>query len=500
MSVVNRISGMSSGLDTDSLVKAMTMNQQSKIDALFRKKTTMEWKSNAITDMNNVLRTFKDDFLSVLGSKSLMRTESYNTFSVKNTNNAVSISAGVGARLGMHSITVNNIASGAKATGSEISKQKLIMNASLRAIFEADVRETGGDWDQIEKNGEMEEGFNFTINNVNFSFSADTRLSDVMSAVNNSKAGVKLSYSELTRSFSIESTATGAKSKIDISDESSNFFAFLGLADSSGKIDIVDGVNARVQFGEDPNVYEYDSNNFTIDGITYTLNGPTTEPIQFVVERNSSSSVDLVKSFVESLNEMLSKINTELRQRRDTKFSPLTDMLKEAMTEKEIEDWEGKAKQGLLYRDRRLDAMMNSIQRALGSASGMRDIGISMGSYVPGAAPKLEIDEDKLRRALEADPERVHNIMARAARPGENDEGGVLVRINAAIDKYTSDTRAHDIQNLRENVNDYVKRINAQEDKLYIMQERLYLKYASFEKSLGAMQTQSSKITAYFGM
>ena len=57
-------------------------------------------------------------------------------------------------------------------------------------------------------------------------------------------------------------------------------------------------------------------------------------------------TVDLMKQFVEDFNEIMDDLNTKTRERKNSKYSPLTEAQKEAMTEKEIELWEKKAKAG----------------------------------------------------------------------------------------------------------------------------------------------------------
>lgn len=51
----------------------------------------------------------------------------------------------------------------------------------------------------------------FTINGVDFSFSSDQTISSIMNAINNSDAGVKVSYSSTTDTFSIEATSSGSR-------------------------------------------------------------------------------------------------------------------------------------------------------------------------------------------------------------------------------------------------------------------------------------------------
>ena len=75
--VQQRIGGLFSGMDTDSVVKAMVMNQQNKVDQLAQKKTKAEWKRDEYIDLNNKLRQFSDKFISLLGSSSMNSRSSF---------------------------------------------------------------------------------------------------------------------------------------------------------------------------------------------------------------------------------------------------------------------------------------------------------------------------------------------------------------------------------------------------------------------------------------
>ncbi len=64
--------------------------------------------------------------------------------------------------------------------------------------------------------------FEFSINGVDFKFDADTKISDVINAVNKSDAGVTLSFSTLSQSFKIQTNKTGAGQQIEINQKRGN--------------------------------------------------------------------------------------------------------------------------------------------------------------------------------------------------------------------------------------------------------------------------------------
>lgn len=69
--------------------------------------------------------------------------------------------------------------------------------------------------------------FKFTINGVDFSFSEEDTLGTMMNKINTSGAGVKMTYSSLSDSFTLEATSTGANYGIDIKQTQGNLLSEL---------------------------------------------------------------------------------------------------------------------------------------------------------------------------------------------------------------------------------------------------------------------------------
>ena len=67
----------------------------------------------------------------------------------------------------------------------------------------------------------------FKINGKEFSFAATSSMNDIMKAINASDAGVKMSYSSLTDSFTLTATETGAASTISFEDTSGSLLTSL---------------------------------------------------------------------------------------------------------------------------------------------------------------------------------------------------------------------------------------------------------------------------------
>lgn len=66
------------------------------------------------------------------------------------------------------------------------------------------------------------DSFEFSINGKSFKFDKDTTIKDMLNTVNKADIGVKMSFSGLTQSFRLETTATGAGQELEISQQKGN--------------------------------------------------------------------------------------------------------------------------------------------------------------------------------------------------------------------------------------------------------------------------------------
>jgi len=79
-----RISGLFSGMDTQSLVESMLAADQAKVDNIFRQQEKAQWKLDAYSELNTSVSSLRNTYLSVLGEKSLIKNAAYNSFSSTN--------------------------------------------------------------------------------------------------------------------------------------------------------------------------------------------------------------------------------------------------------------------------------------------------------------------------------------------------------------------------------------------------------------------------------
>jgi len=522
-----RFMGMASGLDTDYIIQQMMSVERLKVDRVKQDKQILEWKRDDYRSITNLLRGFKDEFFDILKPATNMRSAStYYAYKVKSSNENV-VTATANGRIAMmeHTIEVTKLAEKAKIESAtdKFGAVGLSLNSSIADVaakYNIDLTYDSS----IEKHK-----LSLKINDKTIEITEDKKFSDLISAINNSDAGVKISYSSFLDKFIMESKGTGSAAKIDLT-QSSEFFGKLGFNVSQ----VINGQDA--EFVLDGKTATRNSNVFNIDGVTYTLTGTGTSTIKLT--QDTDTIFNRIKNFIDKYNEIIEKISGKVNEERPKSggkygsyYLPLTEEQKEAMTEDEIKKWEENARKGLLRNDGLLDNIMQQMRRVMGDvteAGGLFSIGISTGNWREGA--KLFIDEDKLRKAIEDNPDRVMEIFARQSeisyspdntkelRDQRYKESGVIERLFDVIQDNIRTTRDKDGKkglllekagitgDVTEYQNVLVKQISDKEKliedltiKLYEKEESLYMKFAALESALSRMNSQSAWLAQSFG-
>lgn len=111
-----RMTGLTSGLDTESIVAALMEAQKAKKTKVENNKTKLEWKKDIWTSLNKKLYSFYTDF----AGKMRFQTN-YMTKKVSSSNSSkVTATAGTGAATGSYSVKVNKLAEAQKVTSAKL--------------------------------------------------------------------------------------------------------------------------------------------------------------------------------------------------------------------------------------------------------------------------------------------------------------------------------------------------------------------------------------------
>ena len=260
-------------------------------------------------------------------------------------------------------------------------------------------------------------GYSLKINGEEISVGKDATVSGLLSAVNKSSAGVTMTYSALTNSFTIEANELGGAGRVEIED--SDFARGLGLADENGAVGVTQGQNAIFELNGQE-LYLND-NSYTLDGTTFTFNENMTIGETYTVNltKDTSAAKESIKSFVEDYNKLIDDVygyigKAPAEDSKGNRYEPLTDAEKEELDEDEIKKWEDSAKQGILYNDSTVSRIMSQLRSVLyesvtledGSKFGLYSMGIKTSSEFSEHG-KLEIDEEALDKAFEKNSDAI---------------------------------------------------------------------------------------------
>lgn len=387
VSELTRMSGLVSGLDIESLVKAGTANTKNSINSRKQKLQTLQWKQEAYRSVISSISDFQSKYLDILSSSSIRANSVMKSNKATSSNESLSVSASTSAIAGKYSITSVKTAKAASLEGTKASASSVTLDFSNASAGSNTVKVTldgttksitfnGGEnakdnfltalnkeFDGVTaaqfefvdgsnklniKNGAGDnvshiftvgystsvglkndasnvistsstigsldfvqslqgDSFEFTINGTSFSFDKDTTIKEMMNTINKSDAGVTMTFSGLTQSFSLSSSATGAGQSIEITQQKGNLINSVFNLTSSEisvaptKATLSDkNVDDTVAFTfQTTNTGFTSGDSFTINGKELKLNGLTqsqnTDKIKLDPDDDTETSARLYK-------------------------------------------------------------------------------------------------------------------------------------------------------------------------------------------------------------
>jgi flagellar hook-associated protein 2 len=348
-----------------------------------------------------------------------------------------------------------------------------------------------------------------TINDVDITIDNDTTISDFMSAINTSDAGVKLSYNSISGTFALETKETGVAQTISLSDENDtkSVFASLGFdtsvtARGTDATIVVDGVTAV----SNTNSLAFDE--FTAD-ITYATTGET-----FIVktDKDTDAIYNMLSDFVSEYNELISGIRSTTTEQRSEGtngyYEPLTDDEKKEMSESEITKWEAEAKKGLLHSDTLLTGFLSKARATFYSATSVNSNGQKVGLYNLGIttssdttkAGELSIDESKLKAAIEDDPDTLMELV-NTITDNLNTVVNTYVGSNGLISNKAGieGTSTEYNNSLYTQITEVKEKMSTELTRLQSKEERYYEMFSNMETLVSDNNTTLDLLTSYFG-
>ena len=370
-------------------------------------------------------------------------------------------------------------------------------------------------------------GTSFNIMGKEFVVDENTTISDFTEGL--SKMGVTANFDEKQGRFYINAASTGADYDFNLTASDSNALDILGLSRSSGatKIDAQDAII-------DYNGVEYigSSNTFEINGLTITARGVTgiydketgsftnDSPISVEVSADTDKVYDTIKNFVKKYNELIDEMNT-LYSEKSPEYEPLTDEERSQLSDTQIEQWEKKAKVGLLRRDETINSLLSSMRNILNTAVTVTDkdgneqqftlakLGIVTGDYSEKGKLHILGDADdetyasetnKLKEYLSSNPEILSQIFV-----GGGENKGVGTQLYSSLTKAMGrSTTSHSLTfyndiTLDDSIDDKDDEIEKWQEKLQKMEDKYYDQFGKMETAMAKLQQQQSYLASLMG-
>lgn len=503
-----RISGLASGMDTETMVKELMTAHRIPLNKISQKKQYTEWQRDDYRTVNRSLNDFK-----TLTNDSMLRQSTF----IKKT---VTTSA-------PDSVSIKNINSVSDFSGT-LSVQQLATQATMRSAGKV-----GGGTSSIDasvnlstldskltnpqtiKIRAMKEDGTLQTDKEAFTYTFDPSKTSLQTAMNeiNSKSNVTAFYDQQTGKISMTAKYAGKNAsgnEIEI-ESSAAFQSFSKLATdnvTAGKNGTV-GTNSK--FTLNGLETERSTNTFKINGFEFSLKQVNTKDITFSSSVDVDSILESVTKFVDEYNKLIEDLNGQIRETKYRDYQPLTDAEKEELSEEQIKKWEEKAMSGTLKNDSIISSVLNAMRSALGStvsglsgANSLSQIGITTGTdYL--ANGKLIIDETKLKEAITANPNQIYELFA--ADGAKESEKGLASRLTSALDdarkKITSKAGSGTttlnntfvLGRLLEGYDDQMKRF---EDRLASLESRYWKQFTAMEQAIQKANSQSTYLSGMF--
>ncbi|MDQ3742679.1 MAG: flagellar filament capping protein FliD [Actinomycetota bacterium] len=449
-----RLGGLSSGLDTETIVSQLMAIERQPRARLERKQAAVQARQDALRDIQTKLRTLKSAAQAIASAGTWTPTQNITS----------SDSARVGARVvgsvtpGTYNVEVQQLATYASRT----------LNTQVRAnpaTFKITTISTGAQY--------------------SIAIPANATVDDIVRVINADTAS-PVAARNYNGQLLVSAKVSGAAGN----------FTFDGQNVVTSEASAVAGVDA--QFKVNGASYTRSSNTVTdaIAGAELTLNGLTTagSPIAITVSAPTVDGKNLgakVKAFVDAYNAVVDATRSRTTEKRVANATNTID-----------------AKKGVLFGDSALTGMLSQLRRSVSDSISVgnsltmdefAEIGVSTGVATGGTstpdslAGKLVYDEAKFLKAYEADPSSVERLLR-----GTAVSQGLAARMDAVLVPYTEgggmfDGRITASGSELTRLSDQLKRMD---ERLGRKETYLRRQFTTLETALSKLNSQSAELSA----
>lgn len=507
-----RLTGMMSGMDTESIIQQLVESRKTKVDKTKKAQTKLNWKQDAWKSLNTKLQNLQKKYLS-----NMRFTTDYAKKTTKVSNsNKVSVITGESAVNGVQSLRIESLAKSGYMTGGKLEAKDGELTALSKISDIAGVDSSiNGQKIHIETNDKK---------SADIEINSETTISDVLTQLKS--VGVNASFDAKQQRFYISSKEMGKANDFTITGDDAALSA-LGLrvpkegevvadADKDKMATKVDGQDAVIYLNDAR--YTSTNNTFEINGLTFTALDVTTgtEEITVTTQNDTDGIYDMLKNFLKEYNTIINEMDKLYNADSAKGYEPLTNEEKEAMSESDIKEWETKIKDSLLRRDENVSSVSSALKAVMsagievnGKTMYLSSFGINTLSYFEAAdnernAYHIDGDPDdastsgnadKLKSMIASDPDTVISFFTQLSKNMYDK----MSDLSQSVDGYRTYGNFYDDKKMKSDYDDYTSKISELEKKLADYEDKWYSKFSAMETALAKMQQNASAVTSLLG-
>lgn len=288
------------------------------------------------------------------------------------------------------------------------------------------------------------------------------------------------------------------------------------LAEAKGGAVKISGENAKITVdGVD---YTSSSDTFTVNGMSITALEQTDKEVTVSTKTDTDGVYDMIKDFVKAYSDLVNEMDSLYNAESSKGYEPLLSEEKDALSDKEIEEWEKKIKDSLLRRDATLSDVSSALRMDMmmtmnigGKTYSLADFGIETQSYFKAKdnernAYHILGDKDDplswepesgkpdLKSMISNDPDAVMDFFTKLTN---NLHDTIAEKMTAT--KMSSALTVYNDKKMKEDYDDYTKKIKEQEEKLNAYIDKWYAKFSAMETALSKLESKNSSLSSLFG-
>ena len=502
-----RLTGMNSGLDTESIIQELVAVRRTKVETAQKEQKKLEWKQEAWKDLNSKIKSFQNKFVS-----NMRLSSDYAKKTTKVSNSDVAnVITGENAVNSVQSLRVERLAKTAYLTGGKLEGSETGKLNALTKLSDITGSQVAG-----EGTITLTTGKGSSAKTVDITVNENTTISDVLTQLKDN--GLNATFDEEQGRLFVSAKSSGEASDFTLSSNDANGLAALSALKLTEDADAkkVDGTNAKIFLNDAE--FTSTTNVFKINGLTITAMQETKpgEEVTLTTENDTSGIYDMIKNFFKEYNELINSMDKFYNNKSGKDYDPLTEEEEYSMSEKKVEDWEKKIKESLLYRDENLSDISSALKSVMssgfevnGKTMYLSDFGINTLGYF--TAPDNErnayhIDgdaddentataADKLKSMISNDPDSVVSFFTQLSQKLYDE----MFDLSKSVNGYRSYGNFYDDKKLTLDYSDYTSKIANLEEKLFAYEDKWYAKFAKMETAMAKMQSNSTAVTNMLG-